>query len=183
MNNSNRLSVYAFWQFIAFVLVGLGTFIDMFRQENEERFGNTPCISLWGFKMMCYSSTLNDSSFSMFHKCPAKANCFLTAQLFAQISLVVVGSAAVVGITLLLCYPCLRWVCLLLNITVAVTGGFVVGCMVYANYNDFGTSSFCLRQEVGYKFGIGFQLLTAGWCLNTINTFFLNDSRGLANSN
>ncbi|TPP49064.1 Amastin surface glycofamily protein [Leishmania donovani] len=163
--------LYVISQFFAFLLVLVGTPIDMFRANDTSRIGNTPCLTLWGGKDKCYSTIYNVKSDDLWANCPDRRLQFRVAQALAVISIVVYGLAFILGFIALCCCFCLRWVCLTLNILGFGTLGVVWALMVVAYYKDGGRD--CARENLDHQFGAGFILLVVAWCLNTIDIWFL----------
>ncbi|CAJ1005032.1 putative Amastin surface glycoprotein [Leishmania naiffi] len=164
------LLLYGVLQFIAFLFVLVGTPIDMFRLKDEGRFGNTPCVTLWGSKPDCSSGNFQLKSDALWRPCPRRRDSFRAAQVFAIISIFVYGLAALFGLIMLWCCSCLRLVCLALNVTGIVTLCIVWASMVVA-YSTLDGVCFGLRFRMTY--GSGFVLLVMAWCLDIIDIFFL----------
>ncbi|CAJ1018460.1 Amastin surface glycoprotein, putative [Leishmania lindenbergi] len=164
------LLLYAVLQFIAFLFVLVGTPLDMFHLRSGGRFGNTPCITLWGLNEECYTSRNDISLDTLWMDCPSRRDRFRVAQVFAIISIFVYGLAALLGFILLCCCSCLRWVCLALNIA-----GIATLCVVWASmvrtYEK--ADGFCVREKLVSFFGVGFSLLVMAWCLDITNIAFL----------
>ncbi|TPP49077.1 Amastin surface glycofamily protein [Leishmania donovani] len=163
--------LYVIFQFLAFLLVLVGTPIDMFRVKELGRFANTPCLTLWGGKEECYSTMYDVSYEELWANCTHRRLQFRVAASLAVISIVVYGLAFILGFIALCCCVFFRWVCLTLNILGFGTLGVVWALMVVAYYKDDGL--FCPRVSSRFDFGFGFILLVVAWCLNTIDIFFL----------
>ncbi|CAJ1005159.1 putative Amastin surface glycoprotein [Leishmania naiffi] len=175
MEFSPALLLYAVLQFIAFLFVLVGTPIDMLRQRNGgSRFGNTPCVTLWGYKVQCYNSTYEASVDRLWMSCRRRRNAFRAAQAFAVISIFVYGLAAAFGFIALWCCSRLRWVCLALNIS-----GVITLCVVWATIvvTYYKADDLCDSENLISFFGSGFVLLVMAWCLDIINIVFLLLSR------
>ncbi|CAM37198.1 amastin-like protein [Leishmania braziliensis MHOM/BR/75/M2904] len=164
------LLLYVIVQFIAFLCVLMGTPIDMFHLRIGGRFGNTPCITLWGLNEQCYTSRNDISLEQLWMDCPIRRDRFRRAQVFAIISICVYGLAALLGFIALCCCSCLRWVCLALNIAGIATLGIVWASMVVVYYYVDGR---CIDEVLMSVFGSGFVLLVIAWCLDIINIAFL----------
>nr|CAJ2467754.1 unnamed protein product [Leishmania braziliensis]CAJ2467756.1 unnamed protein product [Leishmania braziliensis]CAJ2467758.1 unnamed protein product [Leishmania braziliensis] len=164
------LLLYVIVQFIAFLFVLMGTPIDMFHLRIGGRFGNTPCITLWGLNEQCYTSRNDISLEQLWMDCPIRRDRFRRAQVFAVISICVYGLAALLGFIALCCCSCLRWVCLALNIA-----GVATLCVVWASmvrtYEKADEN--CIREKLISFLGVGFALLVIAWCLDIINIAFL----------
>ncbi|TPP49074.1 Amastin surface glycofamily protein [Leishmania donovani] len=163
--------LYVIFQFLAFLLVLVGTPIDMFRVKELGRFANTPCLTLWGGKEECYSTMYDVSYEELWANCTHRRLQFRVAASLAVISIVVYGLAFILGFIMLFCCFCLRWVCLTLNILGFGTLGVVWALMVVVYYKDDGL--FCPRVSSRFDFGFGFILLVVAWCLNIIDIWFL----------
>nr|CAJ2467760.1 unnamed protein product [Leishmania braziliensis] len=164
------LLLYVIVQFIAFLFVLVGTPIDMFRERGFDRFNNSPCVTLWGEKLQCYSVGNTTPLDELWMDCPSRRDRFRACQAFAIISICVYGAAAVLGFLLLWGCSCLRWVCLALNVAGIATLGIVWASMVVVyNYVDGG----CIDEVLMSVFGSGFVLLVIAWCLDIINIAFL----------
>ncbi|CAM37199.1 amastin-like protein [Leishmania braziliensis MHOM/BR/75/M2904] len=164
------LLLYAIFQFIAFLFVLVATPLDMFRVKELGRFGSTPCLTLWGGKENCNDLKSDTSYHELWSFCLERFSRFRLAQVFAVISIFVYGSAALLGFIVVFCCICLRWVCLALNITGAVTVCVVWVLMVFDYYNAEGL---CPAINTRFNFASGFALLLAAWCLDIINIVFL----------
>ncbi|CAJ07872.1 putative amastin-like surface protein [Leishmania major strain Friedlin] len=170
MKRSIPLVVYVVVQFVAFLLVLVGTPLDMFRAHN--RPGVAQCLTLFGFKLDCESLEYLETVDTQWVDCPARITRFRLAQAFAIISIFVYGAAFVLGLVLL--YGCTihRWVCLALNIVGAVTLFIVWAAMVVTYNKDDGQK--CLKvRDTGYRLGAGFALLVVAWILDILNIIFL----------
>ncbi|CAM37196.1 amastin-like protein [Leishmania braziliensis MHOM/BR/75/M2904] len=164
------LLVYVLLQFIAFLCVLVGTPLDMFHlSSGGSRFGNTPCITLWGLNEQCYTSRNNISLEELWIACPDRRDRFRRAQVFAIISICVYGLAALLGFIALCCCSCLRWVCLALNIAGVATLCVVWASMVRTYEKADGS---CIMQKL-VSLGVGFMLLVIAWCLDIINILLL----------
>ncbi|CBZ24113.1 putative amastin-like protein [Leishmania mexicana MHOM/GT/2001/U1103] len=165
------MTLYVISQFLAFLFVLVATPIDMFYVKELGRFSNAQCLTLWGGKEQCYSSTYDVSYDELWENCPHRRLQFRVAATLAVISIFVYGLAFILGFITLCCCICLRWVCLMLNIIGIGTVGAVWALMVVIYYNDDGL--FCPRVSSRFDFGVGFALLVVAWCLNIINILFL----------
>nr|AAG27283.1 amastin-like surface protein [Leishmania infantum] len=163
--------IYVILQFIAFFFVLVGTPIDMFRDDTEGMYGNTPCITLWGFQFDCYSVSYDNRSDHFWGGCHGRRDRFRAAQAFAILSVVVYGTAFVLGLFAVCWCPFFRWVCLVLNIVGILTLCIVWASMVVTYYKDEGES--CPQVGFFFAYGVGFALFLVAWCLDIINIFFL----------
>lgn len=159
--------LYAILQALAFLLILVGTPIDMFRAKTEDVFGNTQCITLWGMKMKCYSTRYDIKTDELWKSCPSRRDRFRAGEAFSIISIAVVGVAALFGFIRLCCCNCLRWFCLLLNIAGIATAAVVWVCMVDSYYTK---RDLCPPlKDADTKYGAGFALFVAGWCVCVVN--------------
>ncbi|CAG9569382.1 amastin-like protein [Leishmania major strain Friedlin] len=165
------LLLYALLQFLAFLFVLVGTPIDMFRPHNTSRIGNTPCLTLWGYKSECYSTKYDVRSDDLWANCTDRLLQFRVAEALAVISIFVYGLAFILGFTMLFCCFCLRWVCLTLNILGIGTLGVVWALMVVVYYKDDGLD--CLRESIDHQLGLGFILFVSSWCLDVLGIIVL----------
>jgi len=130
--------------------------------------GNTPCVTLWGLKESCYSTSIAMKPDQMFGSCNDRLDRFKAAEAFAIISCVVFAAALLFAVVLVCCCPCLKWICLILNIVGVVTACVVWACMADA-YNKTRGDLFCAAfKTTGYKYGAGFGLFVTGWCLGIV---------------
>ncbi|XQJ30361.1 amastin-like surface protein, putative [Leishmania guyanensis] len=161
------LLVYVAVQFVAFFLVLVATPIDMFRSRN--RTGHLPmeCVTLWGYKLDCYSTAYDIPTDILWRLCPARRNRFRVAEGFAVISVFVYGAAFVLGVIMLFCCRFLRWVCLALNCVGAVTVCIVWASMVVTYNRDEGPICPAWRTRDTYAAGFVFFLLA--WLLDLFN--------------
>ncbi|KAL7696245.1 amastin-like protein [Lotmaria passim] len=170
--------IYSILQFIAFLFILVGTPIDMFRAHEKSVWGNTQCLTMWGFKMKCYSNTYDIKPSELFPACTERRDRFRAAEAFAIISIVVYGVACIFGFVQLCCCSCLRWACVLLNIF------GITSCISWAIMSDlylkdttssptWTTSVNCHKLKLNYKHGAGFALLITGWALNLVGIVFL----------
>ncbi|KAK7197472.1 amastin-like protein [Novymonas esmeraldas] len=165
--------IYAILQFVAFVLVLVGTPIDMFREKEVDALGNTACLTLWGAKLKCYSTKYDAKTNDLWANCKPRLTRFRAAEAFALISIVLYGVACLFGFIMLCCCSCFRWICLVFNIVGICTSCVTWACMVEAYYRDQGPGITCAKFEGSLKYGAGFALFVAGWCVNIINIVFL----------
>ncbi|CAG9582062.1 putative amastin-like surface protein [Leishmania major strain Friedlin] len=170
MKCSIPLVVYVVVQFVAFLLVLVGTPLDMFRAHN--RPGVAQCLTLFGFKLDCKGLQYDQTVDMQWIECPARITLFRLAQGCAIISILVYGAAFVLGLVLL--YGCTihRWVCLALNIVGAVTL-FIVWVAIVVTYNKDDGQKCPKVRDTGYRLGTGFALLVAAWILDILNIIFL----------
>ncbi|CAJ07884.1 putative amastin-like surface protein [Leishmania major strain Friedlin] len=170
MKCSIPLVVYVVVQFVAFLLVLVGTPLEMFRAPN--RPGVAQCLTLFGFKLDCKSLEYEETVDMQWLNCPARIARFRLAQAFTLISILVYGAAFVLGLVLL--YGCTihRWVCLALNIVGAVTLCVVWVAMVVTYKKP--DEPLCREvRNMGYRFGTGFALLVVAWILDILNMIIL----------
>lgn len=166
------LVFYCALQLCAFVLVLVGTPIDQFRsKDNDELIGDTPCLTLWGYKSKCYGTKYDSRTKDIWALCDDRRTRFQAAEAFAIISIGVFGAAALFGFIQLCCCPCFRWFCLVLNIVGIVTCCVTWACMA-SEYNT-GRGIACAALKDGMRYGAGFALFVTGWCLCIINIVFL----------
>ncbi|TPP40080.1 Amastin surface glycofamily protein [Leishmania donovani] len=159
--------VYVVVQFAAFLLVLAGTPLDIFRGVAPEILGHRMvCITLFGMKVDCYNKTYLETTEELWAECLNRLNRFHAAQAFAIISILVYFAAFTFGLLLLFCCPCLRWVCLALNVAGILTLCVVWAAMVVTYYTD--DSADCVKAKDEFTFGIGFDLLMTAWCLDII---------------
>ncbi|TPP50357.1 Amastin surface glycofamily protein [Leishmania donovani] len=124
------------------------------------------CITLFGMKVDCYNKTYLETTEELWAECFNRLNRFHAAQAFAIISILVYFAAFAFGLLLLFCCPCLRWVCLALNVAGILTLCVVWAAMVVTYYTD--DSADCVKAKDEFTFGIGFDLLMTAWCLDII---------------
>nr|CAJ2472076.1 unnamed protein product [Leishmania braziliensis]CAJ2472078.1 unnamed protein product [Leishmania braziliensis]CAJ2472080.1 unnamed protein product [Leishmania braziliensis]CAJ2472082.1 unnamed protein product [Leishmania braziliensis]CAJ2472084.1 unnamed protein product [Leishmania braziliensis] len=163
--------VYSILQFIAFLLVLVGTPLDMFRSRQRSVFNETSCVLLWGVKRNCSSIVYAATSDDRWVMCPTRRTHFRVARVFAVITIVVYCAAFVLGFIMLCCYACLRWVCLGLNIVGFVTLAIPLALMVVSYQTDEDLA--CPQLKRDFNFGIGFSLFAAALCLDLVNIAFL----------
>ncbi|KPI85577.1 amastin-like protein [Leptomonas seymouri] len=150
----------------------------MFRRKDEDTLGNTPCLTLWGLKDKCYSTTYDVRVNDLFVMCPERRDRFRAAQAFAIIFIVIFCVECVLGFVQLCCCTCLRWVCLALNILgIFSCIPWTLMCVMYfrntESSSDWWRSRNCTRFNTDYKYGAGFALLVTAWCVNTVNIVFI----------
>ncbi|CAG9569379.1 amastin-like protein [Leishmania major strain Friedlin] len=165
------LLLYVISQLLAFLFVLVGTPIDMFRPHNTSRIGNTPCLTLWGYKSECYSTKYDVRSDDLWANCTDRLLQFRVAEALAVISIFVYGLAFIFGVLMLCCCFCLRWVCLTLNILGFGTLGVVWALMVVVYFKDDGSS--CRKLSDQYHLGAGFALFVSTWCRDIFSIIFL----------
>lgn len=168
------LVFYCALQLCAFVLVLVGTPIDQFRSKGHDGLiGDTPCLTLWGYKDKCYSTKYDLRTKEIWALCDDRRTHFLVAEVLSIISIGVFGAAAVFGfIQLCCCSSCCRCVCLLLNILGVGAAGVTWAFMV-TEYNIQYDNNACFKLKSLYKYGAGFALFVTGWCLCLVNIVFL----------
>ncbi|CAJ1039105.1 putative Amastin surface glycoprotein [Leishmania shawi] len=164
------LLVYVVLQFIAFLFVLVATPLDMFRfKPNFRRIEG--CVTLWGHKTVCNSMFYDRNLYEAWGICPSRLMRFRVADAFAIISIVVYGAAFILGVIMLFCCSCLRFVCVLLNIVGAVTVCVVWATMVVTFFKDDDED--CPALQGFAQYGVGFALLIIAWVLDVINIIFL----------
>ncbi|XQJ30606.1 Amastin surface glycoprotein, putative [Leishmania guyanensis] len=163
--------VYAAIQFIAFLLVVVGTALDMFRLQSRENFEDRPCITLWGLKPYCNSIVYSLSSDERFSLCPVRRKRFHMAQILAVVSVGVYGTAFALGVIMLYCCLHLRWVCLLLNIVGFVILPIPLALMVLSYKTD--ENSLCPKLRDDYDFGLVFYIFATAVGMDFIDIVFL----------
>ncbi|CAJ1014457.1 Amastin surface glycoprotein, putative [Leishmania lindenbergi] len=163
--------VYAVLQFIAFLLVVVGTPLDMFRVRGRLVPTQQACLTLWGFKDSCGDRSISRTLATFFNQCTEARNHFYVAATLAVISIFVYCAAFVLGVIMLYCCVYLRWVCLVLNIvgsvTLATSWVFVV--LVF-HQTDLSN---CLLMRVSISFGVGFAVFLVAWVLELVSIAFL----------
>ncbi|CAJ1005068.1 putative Amastin surface glycoprotein, partial [Leishmania naiffi] len=89
----------------------------------------------------------------------------------AIVSIIVYGTAFVLGVIMLFCCPYLRFLCVALNIVGAVTLCVVWAAMVMTySVND---QPGCIRENFIALYGKGFILFVVAWALDILNIFAL----------
>ncbi|XQJ30334.1 amastin-like surface protein, putative [Leishmania guyanensis] len=161
------LLIYVVLQFVAFLLVLVATPIDIFRAKDDPKVIPSDCITLWGSKLDCRGTMYNESSDVLWARCPPRRYRFRISQAFAVISIFVYGMAFVLGVIMLFCCRCARWVCLALNSVGVVTLCIVWASMAVTYNRDEGTGCHVLRTEGTY--GAGFVLFLLAWLLDIAN--------------
>ncbi|TPP42732.1 Amastin surface glycofamily protein [Leishmania donovani] len=160
--------VYVALQFIALLCVLIGSFLDMFRFIPFYRQNHLPCLTLWGYKVDCYSTKYVLSSNQRWASCPARRDRFRGSQALVIISICVYGAAVVFGFLMLFRFAFCRWLCLALNILGVCTLGITGALVMVAYYIDEGID--CPELRVDFKYGVGFALLMVAWVLDIFNT-------------
>ncbi|CBZ40930.1 uncharacterized protein [Leishmania mexicana MHOM/GT/2001/U1103] len=164
--------LYVAFQFVAFLLVLVGTPLDMFRAAAPDILGpKLVCVSLWGMKVDCYNTTYIVTTDVLWADCLGRLKLFQAAQAFVIISVLIYFSAFIFGMFLLFCSSTFRWVCLGLNVAGIFTLCVVWAAMVVTYYKD--DESDCKKAKDEFTFGIGFDLLITAWCLNIINAILM----------
>lgn len=163
-------TIYSILEAVAFVFIIVGTPIDQFRQQSEDTLGNKPCLTLWGMKNKCYSTTLDSKPQSIFSGCPDRKSRFMAAEAMSIVSILVYGLCLLLAICACGCCSscgcCLRVVIVILTLVGIATGAAVWGCMANS-YNV--THNICPPLSRGMKYGAGFALILVAWILHTIN--------------
>ncbi|CAJ1004986.1 putative Amastin surface glycoprotein [Leishmania naiffi] len=163
--------VYLILQFIAFMLVLVGTPLEMFRSRSSSIFNETPCVLLWGLKRSCRSIVYAATSDDLWVMCPSRRTQFRVARVFVVMTIDMYCAAFVLGIIMLCCYACLRWVCLVLNIVGFVTLATLCALMVVAYETD--AYPLCPKLKNEFDFSLGFYLFVAALGLDLLNTVVL----------
>ncbi|CBZ24110.1 putative amastin-like protein [Leishmania mexicana MHOM/GT/2001/U1103] len=162
--------VYVVLQLIAFVLLMIGTGVDMFYIKPDFSFGWRVCVTLWGGKDDCRKPKITITSDFQWALCPRLRDNFRAAEAFAIISIFVYGFAFLFGFLLLYFCALFRWVCLTLNIVGAVTAG-VVWVLMVVTYRIKDPK--CEKLSIAYNFGTGFGLILCAWVLDILDLIFL----------
>ncbi|AYU82521.1 amastin-like surface protein, putative [Leishmania donovani] len=165
------LILYVVLQFVAFLLLLVGTPLDIVRRKDVAAGIPLTCITLWGFKLDCFSVDYTITVDVFFAACPPRINRFRVAQVFVVLSILVYGAAFILGIMLLYGVSLLRWICLALNIVGSVTLCVVWAAMARTFLKDDGPQ--CSSLEEFNKYGPGFVLLVLAWILDILNIIFL----------
>nr|CAJ2465524.1 unnamed protein product [Leishmania braziliensis] len=164
------LLVYAVLQFIAFFFVLVATPIDMFRSRGH--IGEFPsCLTLWGFKRDCYSISADGTPSEIWAECPGRLMRFRIAEALAIVSIFVYGAAFALGVVMLFCCSCLRFVCVALNILGVATLCVVWAAMAQIYHQD--EIETCPALQISMNYGGGFTLFVLAWVLDILNIFFL----------
>lgn len=166
--------LYTCLEFVAFVLFVVGTPIDMFRRSGEDTLGNTYCISLWGLKKKCYSTTYNYKINTLWELCSGRKNLFKAAEITAILTILILFVCFMLAfLACCCCKPCTCCIRLLLvPLTIASigTGAATWGCMA-SSYNS--SNGKCPAIKKDWSYGAGFGLLVTAWVINVINMVFL----------
>ncbi|AYU82524.1 amastin-like surface protein, putative [Leishmania donovani] len=166
------LILYVVLQFVAFLLLLVGTPLDMFRKTKLTGYGTVKCITLWGVKENCASLDYDLTIYLFFSSCETRTALFRIAQSFAVISVLVYGAAFSLGFAMLFWCHFLRLVCLVLNVVGAITLCVVWAIVVTVFHRMDGPLCVSLR-DFHFVFGTGFFFLVLAWCLDTLNIIIL----------
>lgn len=181
------LLIYGVLELCAFLCFVVGTPLDQFRSKDQDEFGNTPCLTLWGCKPKCYDPSFKNRVNENFEACPSRAAKFKVAQSFAiltiLISLVALIMVALMCSCLAYCSCCVRLVVVVLTVVAIGSGAVTWSMMVVAFHNSQGECPalkklfFCPGVEdssANSKYGAGFGLLVVGWVLQVLNMVFIH---------
>ncbi|CAJ1992526.1 amastin-like surface protein [Leishmania donovani] len=171
MTPSIPLILYVVLQFVAFLLMLVGTPLDIVRRRDVAAGIPLTCMTLWGFKVDCFSVDYSITIDVLFGACPPRINRFRVAQVFVVLSILVYGAACILDVMLLCGISLLRWVCLALNVVGSVTLCVVWAAMARTFLKDDGPQCSSFREV--NKYGPGFILLVVAWILDTLNIILL----------
>jgi len=170
--------LYTLAQIVALVFAVVGTPIEMFRFKHEVD-GDTPCVTLWGIKNKC-SSTSYDVKVDddlMFLGCSSRQDHFKAAEAFAIISICIIAGAAAFGFIQCCCCVCCQFLLYLLNICTIATLCIAWALManVYNSNSDKSVATVMCHalKDEDFKYGAGFALLVVAWCIVIIDMIFL----------
>lgn len=183
------LTIYTILEFVAFVFVLVGTPIDMFRSKGQNEIGNSACLTMWGYKSECYSTSYDVKSMStLFAGCPKRLHHFQAAEAFAIISIAVFAVCFILGLCMCSCCSscaCCCRVLLCILIILGIASAAVVWACMAASYNvdhngdDSSAESIisdvnplCYKLKNIVKYGAGFALIVVGWAIHTVNLLF-----------
>lgn len=170
-------------EFLALLFFVIGTPIDMFRLKDIDSLGNTNCVTMWGFKEKCHSTTY-DVTFSkaLFDTCESRYNYIVLTQ---ACSLITIAAFLICFFFALLACCCTFRLCccrvliFIISIVGTITGAIAWGSMVTIYLNnqsdDFMVelNVLCSPWKLIFKYGAGFALLVTGWCLHAVNGLIL----------
>lgn len=176
-------TIYAILEAIAFLFIVVGTPIDQFRSKTDNNdltsfLGNTACLSLWGRKNECYSTTINTRPSKLFDACKDRLVRFQAGEAMAIVSIVLYGLCLILALCACgccsACACCLRVVIVILTIAGIASGAAVWGCMancynVQHSFSESSDASLCLSLKDHFKYGAGFALILVAWILHTVN--------------
>lgn len=160
---------------VAFLLLIIGTPLEMFRS----RYSST-CVTLWGSRPTCGSSRYDPTDWG----CSSRNSKVNAARAFCIVSLILSALSILTGVLLALQVGFLanrHLIPALLSLSTVLTLLIAWAC-VAGIYNesqceviDEATGTVVVEgtalKEV-YKYGAGFGLLVASWCLQVIATAF-----------
>ncbi|CBZ37648.1 amastin-like surface protein, putative [Leishmania donovani] len=172
LDYKRTLILYVVLQFVAFILLLVGTPLDIFRSNPAGMSKTLICITLWGFKNDCSSLHSDLTLDDIFHYCPDRLRRFRALQIFVIVSIVVYGAAFIAGFTLLFCFAVLRLTCMALNIVGSVILCVAIVIVAATFSKDDGQN--CRRlSSIGYRLGASFFLFVVAWILDIINMIIL----------
>ncbi|RNF24685.1 amastin, partial [Trypanosoma conorhini] len=154
-----------------FVLVG--TPLDQFRLKGEKITTNKPCLTLWGWKLKCYSTKYELRPSKLYEGCPTLLKHFKAAESFSIISIILLLVAAILGLVTCCCCGCLRIVASLLS-GVGIVTVLIVWALMADAYNRRVGGCMLTPFKDTQKYGAGFALLVTGWCILFVAIVLLN---------
>lgn len=174
------LTVFVIVQFVAVALTVIGTPIDMFRPKDSDYKSDTYCITLWGTKEKCFSTTYNSKTKEFWEPCTVRKSRFVAAQVCAIITIATFFLSLILALVQCCCCLCCKFVCMLLNIVGVVTGIVVFALMLdsWNNTRGPGVIPRCVAikryskvNEVPMKIGAGLVLFIVSVALGFVNIF------------
>lgn len=174
--------LFTILEFFAFALVIVGTPIDVFRKDGESSDSNTECLTMWGYKEKCYSTSLTlKFTSNTFLNCPSRFRLFQCSQACSIITILLFFMNFLLGLVSCCCaggncaFTCIIYFFSALAFLTAAAVWIPLSVLFLSGSND-KTSIYDLCEALNrnYIYGIGFFLVLSGWVGHTVGSIFLS---------
>lgn len=168
------LTIFCILQFAVVVLLIVGTPIDQFRSKDLDIFSDTACVTLWGWKKKCFSTTYDIRPADLYVGCGNRLTRVRVAEACSIIAIGLMLISFILGLILMCCCACFKFLCAILNILGSIAALVTWSLMVQTYYNSSGNKLFyCGRMNNQYKYGAGFGLFVTGFALGIVAIIFV----------
>ncbi|KPA82145.1 amastin-like protein [Leptomonas pyrrhocoris] len=184
--------IFGIVQFAAILLISFGIPLGMMQPSEEKALNlkDSYCISMWGIKDSCLRLNYAYKPEAVWSNCSGREGRFKAARVCAIIAVIIFAVSFLLSFLMSCCYPCISYVCILLNFAAMVFVTVCWGCMLDCYLRNMGsdTTTFpgqdvCVKLKSfhgtdgtyvnGMHLGTGFILIVVGWALGLVNMFVL----------
>ncbi|KAG5468179.1 hypothetical protein LSCM1_02155 [Leishmania martiniquensis] len=182
--------LFGILQFVALVLIAVGTPLAMFlpRSEHFSRITNNYCISMWGIRDHCLILVYSGRPEDLWTECSGRLGRFKAAQVCAIAAAIILVASMLASVLDACCCCCAKYLCLLLNlaavVVLSISWGSLLDCYlqnqgshlidnvdVCVRLSDFpGLGN---RHPEGMQLGAGFIFLVLATIISFLNIFII----------